>query len=581
MIESTLITDLLEHRPSRQPDYAAENHALHSLIDAMNDPGSVMYELVRTAMELCRGDSAGISVLEQDGDEDVFRWHAISGDFAINAGQTQPRFDSPCAVVLERADLTLFEYPHRAFGSLCGYEPVIVEALLYPFYSGGQLAGTLWVLSHREDRRFDREDARVLMSLARFATGALRLLDAVNSSARRDELSRAVGARERELEHATTALRKEIEQRTSIESALKASESRYRLLFESIDQGFYIASIKFDENGSPVDIFYEEANPAAARITKGDYTGRWLSEITNDYEHYWYEVFGRVARTGENIHDEHFAAPLNAWIEFNAFQVSEDDARIAIIFSDVTTRKMAETALIEHERELAQRVDQATTELRRLSRRLLTVQEAERRKIAYELHDQIGQLLTGLSFSLEMARRSVPSEHLDQASGITDMLSEQIRSLTLELRPPVLDDKGLIPALLALADRYPRETGVEVVLTHEGATQRFPRDVETTAYRVIQEALTNVARHSGADSVSVRIRGNDDLQIWIKDAGSGFDLEAVRQSGTTAGLAGMQERVSVVGGALEIETNPGMGTVISVTLPTWDSRADRTGDESR
>ncbi|HEX8299925.1 MAG TPA: PAS domain S-box protein [Rubricoccaceae bacterium] len=135
-------------------------------------------------------------------------------------------------------------------------------------------------------------------------------------------------------------------ERARAAASLAESEERYRTLFESIDQGFYVADVVLDEAGTPVDIAFVVANPAATRMTGQDYTGRRLSKIDPGFEAYWFETFGRVARTGQSERAERFAAPLGLWFEYYLFKPSGSDARrVAVLFSDVTERKRAEGAL--------------------------------------------------------------------------------------------------------------------------------------------------------------------------------------------------------------------------------------------
>jgi PAS domain S-box-containing protein len=269
------------------------------------------------------------------------------------------------------------------------------------------------------------------------------------------------------------------------------------------------------------------------------------------------------------------------WVKNSVSPVRDAEGSVSSVVTlsvDISARVQAEEALRENERQLTDRVNKATTELRSLSRELLRVQEAERRHLAYELHDEIGQALTGLTFSLEMAKRGERREHLEHAEHITQSLLEQVRALTLELRPSVLDDMGLIPAFLELAERFPARTGVHVDLYHEGADRRFPTDIETVAYRVVQEALTNVARHSEAERATVRVVASDRLMIWISDEGQGFDIGAARAKGTYLGLAGMQERASLVGGNLVLDSATGEGTKIILELPLIPNDFRNRGD---
>jgi PAS domain S-box-containing protein len=220
---------------------------------------------------------------------------------------------------------------------------------------------------------------------------------------------------------------------------------------------------------------------------------------------------------------------------------------------------------------LFQQVYEGRERLQVLSRRLVEVQEAERRHIARELHDEIGQILTGLNLSLELATRLPPEqrdERLDYARGMVETLMSQVREMSLELRPPMLDDLGLLPALLWYAERYTDQTGVRVLLKHTGIERRFAPEIEIAVYRIVQEALTNVARHAGVGEVTVRLWvSHDVLGLQIEDQGAGFVPEAALSSATSSGLSGMHERTLLLGGDLQIESEPGKGSRLAVEFP--------------
>jgi len=174
-LEDVLITGELVRRPSRMPDHAAENRALLALAEELaGSPQSVLHKLADLACELCGAESAGVCVLEEDGAPPAFRWRAISGPFAGNLGGTLPRTVSPCGVVLDRNATLLFSEPARFFPSARELQPPVFEALLVPFHADGQAIGTVWALAHRNDKHFQAEDARLLTSLARFASAAYK-----------------------------------------------------------------------------------------------------------------------------------------------------------------------------------------------------------------------------------------------------------------------------------------------------------------------------------------------------------------------------------------------------------------------
>ncbi len=210
--------------------------------------------------------------------------------------------------------------------------------------------------------------------------------------------------------------------------------------------------------------------------------------------------------------------------------------------------------------------------LRSLSHRLVEVQEAQRRDIARELHDQIGQALTGLKLILEMSVRT-PDQTLEanllEALGLVNELMTQVRELSLDLRPAMLDDLGLIPALLWHFERYTAQTRVNVQFRHTGLEdRRFRPEIETAAYRIVQEALTNVARHAQTDTVVVRIWADENMvSLQIEDHGRGFNTEAKLDAGESSGLSGMLERAVLLGGQLSIESRDEYGTLLIADLP--------------
>jgi signal transduction histidine kinase len=215
-------------------------------------------------------------------------------------------------------------------------------------------------------------------------------------------------------------------------------------------------------------------------------------------------------------------------------------------------------------------VEAGRAQMQAISERLVMVQEAERAHLARELHDEIGQLLTGLSLSLTISPRTAEAvlrERVAQAQRQLAQLTAQVRTLSLNLRPAMLDDLGLLPALTWFTRRYTDQTGIQVRLRHAGLDGPVAPAAAATAYRVVQEALTNVARHAGVREVTVQVWTTGEiLAAQVVDDGRGFDLEA-RERLATAGLAGMRERVRLAGGTLTVESAPGSGTRILAELP--------------
>jgi PAS domain S-box-containing protein len=209
--------------------------------------------------------------------------------------------------------------------------------------------------------------------------------------------------------------------------------------------------------------------------------------------------------------------------------------------------------------------------LQSLSHRLVETQEAERRFIARELHDEVGQVLTGLNIILEMAKR-MPAEtiraSLEEAQGRVYELVDQVRRLSLDLRPPMLDDLGLSSALRWHFERYTTQTGIVIHFDHNDVEFIARPEAALAVYRIIQEALTNVARHAHASEVWVSLHLVDDqVELTIVDQGDGFDPQIAMAANTSIGLVGMTERVALLGGHITIHSHPGQGTRLQAVFP--------------
>jgi len=240
--------------------------------------------------------------------------------------------------------------------------------------------------------------------------------------------------------------------------------------------------------------------------------------------------------------------------------VPRGKVEIYAIYRDITERKRAE-----------EEVRRWAEQLRSLARYLQSVREEEKTRIARELHDEIGQALTAIKLSLETSMREQvghASPSLGPALELTNELIGRVRNLSLELRPAMLDDLGLLAALRWHVDRYTTQMKIKVDFKHTGLEgRRFAPDIETAAYRIVQEALTNVARHAGVDNVEVEIQADEGaLRIRIKDQGIGFAPDSLT-AGATGGLSGMRERAMMLEGRLNIESAPGAGTVLTVEWP--------------
>jgi signal transduction histidine kinase len=216
----------------------------------------------------------------------------------------------------------------------------------------------------------------------------------------------------------------------------------------------------------------------------------------------------------------------------------------------------------------------AQQECTSLLRRIVSVQEEERKRISRDLHDQCGQDLTAMKLELKILSESIsPAEEVrqrfDALRGLIDRVSDEVHHLSLKLRPSVLDDLGLKTAVDNYLGSWKALTGVPVDFECRGWDERrVPDEVETALYRVLQEALTNVARHAKADAVNVLLtRDSDHIDLIIEDRGRGFTTPAVAPQ-PRLGLLGMRERMEAVGGRLEVESAEGLGTTVFARVST-------------
>jgi signal transduction histidine kinase len=214
----------------------------------------------------------------------------------------------------------------------------------------------------------------------------------------------------------------------------------------------------------------------------------------------------------------------------------------------------------------------AMNQLRGLSLQLVDIQEQERRRIARELHDEIGQGLTALKLAVENClgeQGDSADPRLKNVLATATDLVQGVRRIAFDLRPPMLDDLGLLSALIWLFERCRAQTGLCVDFRHSGMSARLPPDIETAVFRISQEAMTNVIRHSGVTQADVAVWvANDGIILKIGDKGCGFDPATMRQSGRGAGLLGMQERATLLGGSLTIDAGADIGTTITAEFPT-------------
>ena len=325
------------------------------------------------------------------------------------------------------------------------------------------------------------------------------------------------------------------------------------------EQMYHLYGVRADTFGGAYDAWLNSIHPqdraAADEINERARRG----EVEYDTEF-------RVVRSDGSIH----------WLKANG-QVFRDErgepVRMLGVNYDITLRKQA-----EQEREnLLREVERGREQLLTLSRRLIAVQEEERRALARELHDEIGQALTAIKINLQTMQRepgAAPAAPLQTSIDTIENTLSQVRQLSLDLHPSLLDDLGLVPALRWYIDHHTQNIGIQALLNVQALTTLLPAEIELVCFRVAQEALTNVLRHARAHQIRVELwEDSAELHLMIRDDGCGFDTELARARalrGETLGLVGMQERVELAGGYLEIESAPGFGAEIHAHLPLGD-----------
>ena len=241
--------------------------------------------------------------------------------------------------------------------------------------------------------------------------------------------------------------------------------------------------------------------------------------------------------------------------------------------TEMAERKLVEEALLRTQADLESQVEQRTAALRQLSGRLLSLQDAERRRIARELHDSLGQYLVGLKLNAHMLRQSPEREDLwSEADKLTEQCISEVRTLSYLLHPPTMDAAGFVSAARWYVEGYGQRSGVNVNLDAPSDLGRLPDAVELALFRVLQEALTNVHRHSGASAADVSVRQSaEQVILEIRDNGHGMPEELLRNFHTTGGgmgvgIAGIRERVRELGGRLTLESG-NSGTLLRFAVP--------------
>ena len=378
----------------------------------------------------------------------------------------------------------------------------------------------------------------------------------------RDDLERRVFERTAELEKINEQLRSQVFECKNTEAALRESETKYSILVEDALIGVYI-----NKDGK-----IEFANDKFAAIygySKNEMIGMDSTLLVHPEDRPWVEAVREKRLRGEKVPPEYEIRGLKKngepiWVMRSLSLINfQDGPAIAGIVQDLTKRRRAEEALQE-----------SGKELRILSNQLLSTEEKERKRIAGELHDGIGQALSAIKFSVENSLRELHKspdqaelKSLEAVIPLTQKTIEEVRRIVKDLRPAILDDLGILATINWLCREYQNVySSIRInrdIAIHEND---IPSPLKTVIYRILQEALNNVAKHSQADLVQLSLQKTDnEVALSVHDNGSGFDLtEAISLTPASRGfgLASMRERAELSGGKFSIKSSAGNGTTI-------------------
>ena len=410
-----------------------------------------------------------------------------------------------------------------------------------PLVAAGEVIG-LYSVDKGEPSFFQEEHVRLAETLAPRAASAIRNAQLFEQS-----------------QHHVAELEERIAERKRAEAALRESEERYRELFENARDAIYVHDLEGN---------YMRVNRAAEQLSgysRDEIVGHNFAEFVapEHVRHVRKSFCAKLAEHGATTYEVDVIAKdgCRVPVEVSSRAIYENGLLVGVqgMARDITERKVAQDAL------------------QMFSRQLIEAQEDERRRIARELHDQIGQVLTAIKMNLHTVQQDCGSteagSHIKDNIEAVDEALRLVRDLSIDLRPPLLDDLGLVTALRWYVDRYAKRTGlnVDVVVELADENERFSRELETACFRIAQEALTNIVRHAQASQIFVYVTKDENgLSLSVKDDGVGFDVESLRKRAprlATLGLISMQERAHGAGGTIDIDSAPHQGTEVRFSLP--------------
>lgn len=379
----------------------------------------------------------------------------------------------------------------------------------------------------------------------------------------RDDLEQEVRQRTAELVRTNEELKRQIVERSRMEEALRQSEEALRAQY----RGIPVPTFTWRKSGD--DLVLVDYNRAAEDFTRGlisQFVGRALNDIYRDRPDIVQDMVVSYAQT-RTIRREFayrmFTTDEEKYLAFTSSYVPPD--MVMVHMEDITESRNSREKLMRSEKNL-----------RLLSAQLITAKEEERKRIAHELHDSVGQSLSSIKFSLEniigLLEKGDSESGLKALRGSIPVIQatvEEVRRISMDLRPSILDDLGILATLSWFCREFQSVyTGIRVNRTVTLDEEDVPHHLKIIIFRIVQEALNNAAKHSGARSVDVSLVMRDGaIELTVSDDGTGFDVqEALQREGRGMGLASMEERTDHSGGCFSIDSVKGVGTLI---MSTW------------